>query len=381
MPLLELEADGLRSLSQVRIALHPGLNLVTGANGAGKTSLLEAIYLLGRGHSFRTRLTERLIDRQKEALLVVGRVAAQQLGQPAGTGEGQGSGPPSGQSAGLEGFAQLPPVVVGLAQRRGEALEARIGGQPARSLAALAEVFPVQIIDPGIHRLVEEGPVYRRRWLDWGVFHVEPSFGGAWQEYRRALQQRNAALKAQADPTPWEPTLIRAGELITEARARTLARLQALWPETLAALAAEPVTLGFQRGWPQGLSLAESLSHHRSRDVERGTTLTGPHRFEVGLRMGSRAAREVLSRGQQKLVGAALALGLAREVGAVRWQAPVLLLDDPAAELDALHTEALIRAVRGWQGQLVVTALERAPAALGPPEAAFHVEHGRVTTL
>jgi len=228
---------------------------------------------------------------------------------------------------------------------------------------------------------VEEGPVYRRRWLDWGVFHVEPSFPGAWQEYRRALQQRNAALKAQADPTPWEPALIRAGERITEARAQTLARLQAVWPDTLAALAAEPVTLGFQRGWPQGMTLAESLSQHRARDLERGTTLTGPHRFEVALRLGTRAAREVLSRGQQKLVGAALALALAREVGTARGQAPVLLLDDPAAELDALHTEALIRAVRGWQGQLVVTALERAPAALGPPEAAFHVEQGRVTTL
>ncbi|MFM2289673.1 MAG: hypothetical protein RL684_2816 [Pseudomonadota bacterium] len=350
------------------MALHPGLNLVTGANGAGKTSLLEAIYLLGRGHSFRTRLTERLIDRQREAFQVVGRVASQSLAQLPTT-------------EALQGFAELPPIVVGLAQRRGEALEARVGGQPARSLAALAEVFPVQIIDPGIHRLVEEGPVYRRRWLDWGVFHVEPSFAWAWQEYRRALQQRNAALKGQADPTPWEPALIRAGEIITEARTRTLERLQAVWPQTLAALEAEPVSLSFQRGWPQGLSLVESLDQHRDRDIERGTTLTGPHRFEVSVRIGNRAGRDVLSRGQQKLVGAALALGLAREVGTARGQAPVLLLDDPAAELDALHTEALIRAVRGWQGQLVVTALERAPAALGPPERAFHVEHGRVTTL
>ena len=77
---------------------------------------------------------------------------------------------------------------------------------------ALAEVLPVQVVDPGIHRLVEEGPVYRRRWLDWGVFHVEPSFGADWQDYRRALQQRNAALKAHEDPTPWEPALARAGE-------------------------------------------------------------------------------------------------------------------------------------------------------------------------
>jgi DNA replication and repair protein RecF len=349
--LLELEADGLRCLQQVHLSLHPGLNLITGANGAGKTSLLEAIYLLGRGRSFRTRQTERLIARDRERLLVVGHTDHPLHG------------------------------VVGLGQVKGEALEARVGGRPVQTLSDLSEALPVQVIDPGIHRLVEEGPVYRRRWLDWGVFHVEPSFGPAWQSYARALKQRNAALKAHTDPSPWEPELSRLGELITEARFRTLEAVQVGWADMLSALEAEPVTLGFHRGWPQGLTLAESLAQHRARDRERGTTLTGPHRYDVAVRMGARSAREVLSRGQQKLLGAAMALSMARTVGADQRRPPVLLLDDPAAELDALHTGALLREVRSWQGQLVVTALAEYPAALGPPDRAFHVEHGRVTTL
>jgi DNA replication and repair protein RecF len=351
MSLLELEVDGLRCLQQVYLTLHPGLNLVTGANGAGKTSLLEAIYLLGRGRSFRTRQTERLIARDQERLMVVGRTNAPS--QP----------------------------VIGLAQSKGQPLEVRLGGRPVQTLSELSEALPVQVIDPGIHRLVEEGPVYRRRWLDWGVFHVEPAFGPAWLGYSRALKQRNAALKAQADPTPWEPELARLGEILTAARARTLEALLAIWGPTLAALQAESVSLSFHRGWPQDMTLAESLAQHRLRDRERGTTMTGPHRYDVAVRSGARVAREVLSRGQQKLLGAAMALSMARTVGADQRRLPVLLLDDPAAELDALHTGALLREVRSWQGQLVVTALAEQPAALGPPDQAFHVEHGRVTTL
>jgi DNA replication and repair protein RecF len=169
--------------------------------------------------------------------------------------------------------------------------------------------------------------------------------------------------------------------VITEARSRTLDALLRVWGPTLEALQAEPVTLAFHRGWPQGMSLAESLAQHRMRDRERGTTSTGPHRYDVVVRSGARVAREVLSRGQQKLLGAAMALSMARTVGADQRRLPVLLLDDPAAELDALHTSALLREVRSWQGQLVVTALAQQPAALGPPDRAFHVEHGRVTTL
>jgi DNA replication and repair protein RecF len=351
MSLLELEVDGLRCLQQVRIRLHPGLNLVIGANGAGKTSLLEAVYLLGRGRSFRTRQTERLIARDHERLQVVGHT---------------------------DGPAQ---PVIGVAQSKGAPLEARLGGREVKTLSELSACLPVQVIDPGIHRLVEEGPVYRRRWLDWGVFHVEPAFGPAWQGYARALRQRNAALRAQADPSPWEPELARLGEILTAARARTLDAVLAGWGETLGALEAEPVSLAFHRGWSQGLSLAESLTHHRARDRERGITLTGPHRADVAVRTGARGAREVLSRGQQKLLGAAMALSMARTVGADQRRVPVLLLDDPAAELDARHTGALLRAVRAWQGQLVVTALAEQPAALGPPDRAFHVEHGRVATL
>ena len=351
MSLLALEVEGLRCLAPTRLELHPHVNLVTGANGAGKTSLLEAIYLLGRGRSFRTRLTERLIAHQAESLMVFGRTDD----------------------------STFP--TVGLGFHRKDGLRARVAGRDAKSLAELSEAFPVQAVDPGIHRLVEEGPAYRRRWLDWGVFHVEPGFVAAWSDYARTLRQRNAALKSGGDPGPWEPELVRLGTLLSAARTRTMALLEPYWQQTLAAVLGEPVTLGYYQGWSQERGLAESFATHRERDAERGSTGTGAHRFDVQLRIDGRAAREVLSRGQQKLLGAALALSMARLAGSEDRRPPTLLLDDPAAELDREHTDALVSEIRKMKGQLIVTALHSQEGRFGTPDKAFHVEHGRVATL
>ena len=351
MSLLALEVEGLRCLAKSRLELHPHVNLITGANGAGKTSLLEAIYLLGRGRSFRTRLTERLIAHGSRSLHVFG-----QTDDP-----------------------NYPALGFGFDRREG--LRARVAGRDAKSLAELSVAFPVQVVDPGIHRLVEEGPAYRRRWLDWGVFHVEPGFVAAWSDYARTLKQRNAALKLRADPTPWEPELVRLGALLAEARSRTMAALEPIWRQTLAGLLAEPVSLGLYRGWGQERELAEVLADTRERDLERGSTMFGAHRFDVPLRINGHSAREVLSRGQQKLLGAAMALAMARLVGSENRRPPTLLLDDPAAELDREHTDALLAEIRKMRGQLVVTALQPGQAQFGSPDRAFHVEHGRVTTL
>lgn len=354
MGLAELRLENVRCLRSAAIELHPRLNLITGENGSGKTSLLEAIYLLARGRSFRTRHTEQLIQHGEQKLLVFGRLG----GTP------------------VPGIEQqsLTQHAIGLAYHRRDGIEARIDGGPITSLAQLSAAFPTQVIDPGIHRLVEEGPLHRRRWLDWAVFHVEPGFVLHWQHYSRALRQRNAALKSDADPTVWDRELVRLGELLTISRARVIEALQPVWTRAVADLAAVPASLGFSNGWSKGQTLAESLASHLEIDRERGSTGYGPHRFDVVLRWDGHPVRDVVSRGQQKLLGAAMTLTMARYLTDATGTAPALLLDDPAAELDRPHTEALLSAVRQLGSQLVATALRPEDTALGSPDRVFHVE-------
>jgi DNA replication and repair protein RecF len=351
MSLAELRLENLRCLGAAELALDDRLNLITGDNGSGKTSLLEAIYLLGRGRSFRSRYTAQLIRHGAAQFWVHGRTL-----------------PEPGHALGVE-CSRDGGVVI------------RIDRAPAGSRVELSEYFPVQIIDPGIHRLVEEGPALRRRWLDWAVFHVEPDFIRHWQGYARALRQRNAALQTGGDTVPWDGELARLGQLLTDARARLVEALQAHWFPVLNDLGAVPARLSFFQGWSRGLSLSESLQSHLVRDRERGLTGVGPHRFDVVLRVDARPAREVVSRGQQKLLGVAMAVAMARYLAEAAGRPSTLLLDDPAAELDADRTDALLRTVRALGAQLVVTSLKLEDTSLGTPNALFHVEQGSVKRL
>jgi DNA replication and repair protein RecF len=260
-------------------------------------------------------------------------------------------------------------------------VQIRIDRLPATSRVELSQIFPVQIIDPGIHRLVEEGPAQRRRWFDWAMFHVEPDFMRHWQGFTRALKQRNAALASGAEVGPWDTELVRLGELLTAGRARQLQALQPFWSAVCASLGTVDASLGFFQGWSREQTLAESLVAHSRRDRERGVTGVGPHRFDVLLRLDGHPARDVVSRGQQKLLGVAMAVAMARYLAETADRPSTLLLDDPGAELDGNRTIALLETVQGLGAQLIVTSLLPNDHRLGVPDAVFHVEQGSVRRL
>jgi DNA replication and repair protein RecF len=350
MSLARLHVTNLRCIEQAELDLAPGPTLIWGSNGSGKTSVLEAIFLLGRGRSFRTRNNERLISYGKDQLRVSGDVR-----------------PDS------DLIRRLAVEVT-----RGGST-AQVAGRTADSLVELSQEFPVQVIDPGIHRLVEEGGYRRRRWLDWAVFHVEPQFVKAWLRYTRALRQHNAALRStDADATVWELELSRLGESVAESRQHLMEALQPYWKETVAALSGLEVELHYQRGWGQDDTLAEALRVSRPRDELRQITHVGPHRADIAVRLKGRPAREVLSRGQQKLVAAAMAVSQLKLLQATTQLAPTLLLDDPAAELDGERLQRFIDQVRTLRCQLVVTSLHPESRLFGTPERTFRVGQGRV---
>ncbi len=403
MSLAELTIDDVRCIEHAELRLHSRHNLIWGGNGSGKTSLLESIFLLGRGRSFRTRNSERLIRHGRERLVVFGRTKGAGFEESARGPEGHGGRLPprnglaegpeqaagtrgsravggrvsvgDAESGGANGLGQA----VGVQVSRAEGTVARISGATAGSLTELTQVFPVQVIDPGVHKLVEEGGHRRRRWMDWGVFHVEHQFGDWWLRYARALKQRNAALRTQpAEAAVWDTELARLGELIAGARRRYVEGLLPYWQESVLALSGLEPELHYFQGWAQDVSLAEALGASKARDEARRATQPGPHRADVVVRLNGRPAREVLSRGQQKLVAVAMTLGQLNLLLETTQITPTLLLDDPAAELDGDHLRRFIEQVMRLRSQLVLTSLHPESQLFGIPDRVFHVEQGRV---
>jgi DNA replication and repair protein RecF len=352
MSLAELRIENLRCIETAALEFSPQLNLISGENGAGKTSVLEAIFLLGRGRSFRTRSSEKLIRHHQAKLTVFGTTH---------------DSPPrrAGVEVGTDGQAR-----------------ARIDGNNAASLLELTGFLPVQAIDPDIHKLIDQGPERRRRWLDWLVFHVEPTFGTHWARFNRALKQRNAALKAgDRDLSPWDGELVQNGIAITAARERTLQRLTPYLLQTFERFGGLEVAVGFATGWLAGISFEEALRTYAERDRQRGTTQAGPHRADVTLRRNQRVARETLSRGQQKLTAVAMIISQLRLLHVECGLRAVLLLDDPAAELDVNNLHRLFDELTGLQCQMIATSLTPQSTIFAAPKATFHVEHGRVKQL
>jgi DNA replication and repair protein RecF len=346
-----LQVTDFRCLQSAELELDPHFTLISGPNASGKTSLLEAMYVLGRGRSFRTRRLEHLIRHGAERFVVFGEVDTAHRRVPMGV---------EGSAAGMR---------------------AQIDGDKPSSLAELALQLPVQIIDPEVHHLIEEGPSRRRRFLDWGVFHVEQSFVGHWQRYQQVLKQRNAALKAhqpRAIVSVWDSDLVRSGELLSAARARYVTALSPRAEAIGRNLLAMELSLSYRSGWAKDQSMAEALQQSWNHDQEAAATQIGPHRAELAIRLDGTAVKDRISRGQQKLLAAALLIAQIKLFPEGSPVQPSLLLDDPAAELDDERLAGLIREVSSQSVQLIVTTLHGEFSAFGEPGRRFQMNGGQV---
>jgi DNA replication and repair protein RecF len=249
-------------------------------------------------------------------------------------------------------------------------------------VAALADALPLQVIDPEVHNLVAGGPELRRRFLDWVAFHVEHDHLQTWRRFRRALKQRNAALKAGAGAATirsWNAEFVELSELLDGSRRRALA----VAAESLAAhgfgLLGTDLGFEYQRGWSKDKALEQALEEGLARDRQQGATQHGPHRGDLRLSYDERQARKLVSRGQQKLLASAMILA-ATETAQTALESPLLLLlDDPAAELDSDSLARLMDGVAGLGCQVVATSLEKDTLDVPAGATMFHVEHGVLT--
>ncbi|MDN3516620.1 DNA replication/repair protein RecF [Aquisalimonas lutea] len=348
MAIARMSLSGVRNLRDAAAEFDDDCNVITGANGAGKTSVLEAIHILARARSFRSSRLDR-VRRDGTAPLMV-------------TGE-------------AEDGVRIHRLGVG---RDGDRTRVRIDGEDAGNLSALARLLPVQVINTESQRLLLDGPDVRRSFINWTVFHVEPEYHEAWQRYQRALKQRNAALRSEQArlAVALEPELVAAGEKLDRLRRRIV---EALEPPALAYMRSWldcPLPeLRFRSGWAQDEALESVLKRQRETDLSMGYTLSGPHRADLQVRCGGMEARYRLSRGQQKVVVIALLLAQAELIAGQAGPRPVLLVDDLPAELDPDHRSAVVTAIRATGGQCFLTAIE-SDALPVTSCSSFHVEQG-----
>ncbi|MCD0245356.1 DNA replication/repair protein RecF [Xanthomonas melonis] len=359
MHVVRLSIHRLRRFETVELYPATSLNLLTGDNGAGKTSVLEALHLMAYGRSFRGRVRDGLIQQGAGDLEVFVEWR-----------EGSGTTQARTRRAGL--------------RHSGQEWTGRLDGEDVAQLGTLCAALAVVTFEPGSHVLISGGGEPRRRFLDWGLFHVEPDFLALWRRYARALKQRNTLLKQGALPRmldAWDHELAESGESLTSRRLHYLERLQERLIPVVTAIAPSLglSALSFSPGWKRHeVSLADALLLARERDRQNGYTSQGPHRADWAPQFDVLPGKDALSRGQAKLTALACLLAQAEDFAHERGEWPVIALDDLGSELDRHHQASVLRRLAQAPAQVLITATETPPglAEAGGLLHRFHVEHG-----
>ena len=350
MRIKKLIIKDLRIIEGLEIEPLEGINVITGYNGAGKTTFLEAIFLLGNGRTFRHAEAGPMIRKGADSTLVTGRLISS-----------------SGRNTSLG------------VKRETRGFIARRDGKEVRRRSELVRTLPLQLLTPASHELVEKGPELRRRFLDQGLFHVEQSYHQLSLEYSAALKQRNAALK-MGDLTmarSFSVWLASSGETLSLLRRKFVEEIQAELSRILPLLGLhKKVVLRLLKGWGTG-DLLDALERNEKSDLKMGFTTTGCHRAELSLTVEGMPAAKILSRGEQKMLVYALSFAQLKRFFEVGTEAPVLLIDDVSSELDPNRVARLMDYLLELPCQAFLTNIGAEPFVRGGC-GLFHVEHGRL---
>ncbi len=362
----------VRNLESVDIDTHPKLNIITGANGAGKSSLLESINLLAHGRSFRTHKYRSVINQQEEGLLVRGVVLDT-------NGEAQN---------------------IGLQRKRSGETLIRLNGNTVPGASVLARTTPLLVVNSDTFSLLDGTPKDRRKFFDWLVFHVKHDFQQAWSQLIKCYKHRNTLLRrdkiAYSELEPWDREIARLSGLIDGYRHDVVASLReelsALLsdlPEAYVVLANDSIQLHFKNGWRQSgeeadLSYFDQLHRSFAKDKAYGYSTLGPQKADMVLKHEKSLAVDVLSRGQQKLLVSALVVAQAKTLQRQLGHAPIFAVDDLPAELDPLSQSVMGTWLAKLDSQVFVTGVDDQFVQVVWPDleesecAMFHVKHGQI---
>lgn len=362
MTLKRLAIQHLRNLEHVDIVPSARVNLIFGENGSGKTSVLEAISILGLGRSFRSHKHKPLINHQQTSFTVFGRISAE----------------------GTE-------VPVGVSRRSNGEASFKANGVLVGSAADLANYLPLQVVNSDTFLLLEGSPKVRRQFMDWLVFHVEPHFFQTWKDVQRCLKHRNSLLRHDRidrfELAPWDQELVYLTERIHSFRDKCIQQFLEPFFELLQEFVAiNGLSLTYFPGWDTNKPYADVLSEGIERDKRQGYTQYGSHRADITITVNGIQAADVLSRGQQKLLVCALKLAQGLVFSRITGRKCIYLVDDLPAELDEHHRNLLVGWLDALATQVFITGVERESLLSswrdkpGIELKLFHVEQGEIKT-
>ncbi|WP_018691218.1 DNA replication/repair protein RecF [Algicola sagamiensis] len=359
----ELVVEQFRNLTTNSLTLASDCNIFLGENGSGKTSLLEAIYYLSCGRSFRTQQKNRLLQHEQPHFFVTAELLDEQ-----------------GQK-----------TVLGSQRTRAGEVVSRISGQPARGFSEIARFLPLQLITPETFKLFIGGAKERRKFVDLGVFHVEHQFHQHWLSFSRVLKHRNALLKQiklgvnqRSELKYWNDEFVRLSEVLNQFRRNYVERLNQVFEEHYAQLfQAMNLALHYKPGWNEDIGLASHLKNVEQADFRYGYSTIGAHKFDLVIKSGDSSVEDYLSRGQLKLLIYCLKLAQNRLLAKATQTVPVLLVDDIPSELDNKTLGIIFDELAKAGGQKFITAIQLpgCDKILSNFKSVqmFHVKHGEIT--
>lgn len=372
-----LKIENVRNIKSLSLSSFSQVNVFTGDNGAGKTTILEALYIASVGRSFRHQQIKPLLNTDSHFLRVFLECV-------------------DGNEISYK---------LGIERNHKNDYKIRINGEKATNLAALSRLLPLIVIDSTSFTLLDGSSSDRRKFLDWGVFHVEHSFYESWRLYSKAIKQRNILLKQGSSNyslvKPWDSQLVSYALSVELSRQKYLS----LFVESFNAILKEldesiqsQVSIIYKDGWGNKTNITDInasfstlttktlqgiLEANFTKDKKYQRTTDGSHRADLQIFVGKQLIKDVFSRGQKKTIVAALKLTQAELVYKAKRATPVILLDDMPSELDENHLNSFFHYLHSKNYQLFITGVDRhvfSKLELNNP-AMFHVEHGEIKPL
>ncbi len=357
MRLESLTLTNFRNFASASLRLDPALSIIIGPNGSGKTSLIESIYYLGYGRSFRSNKHHTLIKHGEPSFTIF-----------------------------AQGVKESSDFAIGVSRTRADDLVSlSINGNRTSRITDMVSMVPVQLFTPQSTDSILSSPTERRRSCDWGLFHVEHQFNSLYSRYNKLLKHRNSLVRSNhvSDGLDiWSQQLAEVGAEISILRENYLEALSSFFIEIAAEFLPEfKLEISYYRGWEKDVSLIESLAKKRDTDIRLGYTSVGPHKADIRIRANGFAIQEILSRGQQRMLVAAFQLSQTIMLRQRDKGETLFLLDDVGAELDSTMREKFVRRLIMNNAQLVITSIENDQLAFLEnyhSKKMFHVEHNSV---